>query len=101
MALQDFTDIDILHQFKVVDKMKEKIDYAIHDLFHTLYENFSRMYQEEGEVIGHAVFDQRESLLELVNEEIVKFKNKLGKLPAVREELIPYVSNKLEGDKTN
>ena len=98
MAIQHFTDIDILEQYKVVEEMKEKIDYAIHDLFHTLYENFCIMYHEEGEVIGHAVFDQRESLLKIVDKEIDEFKNKLSKLPAVREELRPYVSKKLKGD---
>ena len=96
MAIEHYTDLSIVHQFKVIDKMKEKIDYAIQDLFHTLYDNFSIMYQGEGDEIGHAVLDQRESLLKMVEKELDKFKNQISELPPIREELITYVTKQLE-----
>ena len=79
MKAKGCEDPGIMHQYNVIDEMKPKIDYAINDLFHTLYENFHVMYEEEGEIIGNAVYDRRDVLLKIVADGLDDLKDRLSR----------------------
>jgi hypothetical protein len=98
MKAKGSEDPGIMHQYKVIDEMKEKIDYAINDLFHRLYENFCIMYEEEGETIGNAVYNRREALLKIVAEGLDDLKDRLSVLPQLRDELISSAAHWLNKD---
>ena len=98
MKAKGCEDPGIMHQYSVIDEMKPQIDYAINDLFHTLYENFTIMYEEEGEIIGNAVYDRRDALLKIVAEGLDDLKDRLSRLPRVRDGLVSYVRHRLSVD---